>query len=46
MERGVMRSLFYDMATAARYGSKPTPHHGSASIVMAPGEGPDCPWMR
>ncbi len=43
VERGVMRSLFYDMATAARYGRKPTPHHGSASIVMAPGEGPDCP---
>lgn len=43
IEQGRMVSLFYDLATAARYGRKPTPHHGSASLAMVPGDGPDCP---
>ncbi len=43
VERGVMKSLLYDLATAARYGRRPTPHHGSVSVVMAPGDGPECP---
>lgn len=43
VEQGRMANLFYDLATAARYGRKPTPHHGSASMVMATGNGPECP---
>lgn len=43
VEEGILKNLFYDRATAARYGREPTPHHGSASPVMSPGEGPECP---
>ncbi|MFO7676696.1 MAG: metallopeptidase TldD-related protein [bacterium] len=41
VERGVLRGLFYDSATAARYGRQPTGHDlGSSDIVLATGDGP------
>jgi len=43
VEKGRMMNLFYDLATAAKYGKKPTPHSGSASVVVSPGDGPECP---
>jgi len=43
VEQGKMMNLFYDMASAAKYRRQPTPHNGSASIVMKPGHGPECP---
>ncbi len=43
VEQGRMMNLFYDLATAAKYNRKPTPHQGSASVVMEAGNGPECP---
>jgi predicted Zn-dependent protease len=44
VEDGVMRNLFYDMATAAKYGREPTGHDtGSPSLVLHPGSGPENP---
>ncbi len=40
VEAGKLAGLAYDLATAARYGRSPTPHAGSWSLAMAPGDGP------
>jgi len=43
VEKGILRGLMYDSATAARYGRKPTGHDtNSPSLVLATGDGPDC----
>ncbi len=44
VEKGVMKNLFYDMSTAAKYGHEPTGHDtGSPSLVLGCGDGPEDP---
>lgn len=44
VEKGVMKNLFYDLATAAKYGREPTGHDtGSPSLVLHCGQGPEDP---
>jgi len=41
VETGVFRGLFYDAATAAKYGKKPTGHElGSSDLVLSTGDAP------
>jgi len=43
VEEGRLANILYDIDTAGKYGKKPTAHNISYSIIMQPGEGPECP---
>ncbi len=43
VKEGKIANIIYDIDTAGKYGKKPTAHNASYSIVMKPGEGPECP---
>jgi len=44
VEKGVMKNLFYDLSTAAKYDREPTGHDtGSPSLVLHTGSGPEDP---